>query len=256
MTLRQDILDVDPDAKKIALCGKTVFHMQWETPSEVDDRLVVPVTTPRAFLINACNSFSLPLATAVLQFALNAKYKPSRDCSITVLSGFSHADVAFETVVCVPPPTPRQFNSLSESLASATSWILPAFACEFLDGQSGEDFYNAAFNVPRIPVFDWNRSAEPQMRVQLLTDWPGGMYRKLRNPFVDSLSSIIVAVKDIPKNVKLRVLDLWGRELIVYRANREIAYQQNDGNRQSSGRFRIRDAADVLRNFGLGKDVP
>jgi hypothetical protein len=250
MFLEKALLEIQPDAKRVNLC-RPAFHYRLEVPAFTDERILVPVNDNHALLINARAGFSMDLAANLIAHVLKAEYVSPADGAISVIGGLDSSFAPFDSVVCVPPPTPRQFKSQSDALADATTWILPAYNCEFRDGQSGQEFYSAAFERPRIPVMAWDRQPEPQLRVQLLAEWNGGMYKRTKTPFVDSLSSIVTAVAGIPPNVGLRIADLYDRHIDIESNGHSIRYVFTDGTQTSTGEFAVEEIVEHIRRFGV-----
>ncbi|WP_442510070.1 hypothetical protein SH528x_001676 [Novipirellula sp. SH528] len=248
MSLQEALLEIQPDAALVDLPFEA-YHFRLEVPAFTDDRVFVPINDQQAYLINARSGFTLEFVGPLVDCVLRAGYAPRNDGAISLIDSQVGG---FDNAVCVPPPTPRQFTTQSPGLAAVTTWILPAYNCEFRNGQSGDEFYYAAFKHPKIPVLDWGRNPEPQLRVQLLTEWTGGMYRKVKKPFVDSVLSISTAARAIPHGVSFRMIDLRNRELIINRVNDRIEYQLTEGTDQSSGSIARDDAPSLVRAFGLG----
>lgn len=198
----------------------------------------------------------MDIAEDVLEFIFASKVPPSRRGAVTVLDGFQSSRCKFDAVVCVPPSIARKFDTQSDRLAEVTTWVVPAYSCEFLDGQSGKDFQFAiSTRGAGIEAMEWDRHPVPQLRVQLMTDWPGGMLAKRKKPGMVSLSMIAVMIEDLPnESVELCIVDLRDRKMHV-RKNGDMVYYSIPGPPDVEGESRSSGTIGQLRRFGLGDDL-
>jgi hypothetical protein len=255
MSLEQEFLAIEPDARPVMLCGMDALHYQTIVPAHTFDTIFAPVQPSTALELVARSGFSINVAEAVLAFVLRAGFTASNGDAITVLDGFHTSHYRFDTVVCVPPQIARRYDAKSKSLADATTWVFPGYSCEFANGQCGADFWFAIGKGARISVVVWDRQPTPQLRIQALTERPGGMLQKRKQPGMATLSAITTMINGLPdETVTLRVIDLWQRQLDVQKTGDVIRFRINGPN-SADGEFPTDATAESLQRFGMGVSI-
>jgi hypothetical protein len=255
--LEQELLRIEPEASRMQIGNHAVLHYRTVVPAFSFDT-VFRTVGKSALEVCARSGFSFDIAQRVLDFAIERMPESLRSDAITVLDGFDCARPGFETVILVPPAIARRYEtSGSAKLADATIWAIPGYRCELQDGHSREDFEFCYSNRgAKIKVVEWDRKPTPQVRIQLLTEWPGGSLRKRRKPGVMSLDYIVSVMHEIPKLlVEVRVVDFKNRELDLRLGGSAIEYRIRDGEKTKEGNFSREDISEHLRRFAMGGEL-
>jgi hypothetical protein len=256
--IEQELLKIEPESRKMQLGKHAVLYYQIIVPAFTFDVVFCAIGRGRAIEVCARSGFSFEIAQRILDFAVANEYEPLSSDAITVLDGFECSPPGFETVTLVPPAIGKRYaTNGSPKLDEVTVWAIPGYKCELQDGQSGTDFEFCNSNGgAKIHVVEWDREPTPQVRIQLLTDWPGGALRKRKRPGIMSFDSVVSTTQYIPEaSVEVRIVDFRNRELDVTRKGSALEYAMRDGAKTEEGSLPLEAISEYLRRFALGKEL-
>jgi hypothetical protein len=110
------------------------------------------------------------------------------------------------------------FAENARALRSRAILVAPVYRQEIVEGESVDDFLFAASSKGAgIKLYDWTRAPTLRASFQLLDEWPGGPWRKTSAPVATRGHSAIVTLQRLTTGVRARVLDVFGRHVIVAR---------------------------------------
>jgi hypothetical protein len=159
-----ELLKVWPDATKGELGSHDVYRHQDETLAHKYEAVIKPVPGPRLIEITARDGFDEELAMFLLDSVGDAKLPALGSGKIRVFAAAFPKPWSFECVVVVPPKIAERFGHQSVKLKRITYWVVPAFAYEFRDGESGDGFW---LQVRRrdgwnVSVIRWDRARKSE----------------------------------------------------------------------------------------------
>ena len=154
-----------------------------------------------AYELRATNGFDEALARAALELAIGADTTPG-----VVRVVFGELPSCDGVAVLAPADSP--FHRGHEVLEHRSRWVVPIHACELPDGLAVKDFDALRGKSAQLKVFDWARRAQPLCRVRLSTEWPGGPFRKTKNAFLVSPSSVSSSLLSLPVACSVELFDV------------------------------------------------
>jgi hypothetical protein len=159
-----ELMKVWPEATKGVLGSHEVYRYQDETPAHKYEAIIKPVPGPRLIELTARDGFDDSLAAFLLDRVEEAELPALGSDKVRVVAATFPKPWSFECVVVVPPKIAARFEHQSSRLKRITYWVVPAFAYEFRDGESGEGFW---LQVRRrdgwnVSVVRWSRSRKTE----------------------------------------------------------------------------------------------
>jgi hypothetical protein len=155
-----ELMKVRPETTTGQLRSHDVLRHQDVTPAHKYDSILKLVSGSRLIELTARDYFDVKLATFLLDCVEASSLQALGSDKIRVFSAKFPKPWSFECVVVVPPKIAKRFEHESIRLKRITYWVLPSFAFEFRDGESGDGFWHQVKRRDgwNIDVIDWSRS--------------------------------------------------------------------------------------------------
>jgi hypothetical protein len=159
MTVESELLRIEPEAQQIMLGDHKVYRSQRVTPAHTFASIVKATSASELIQLVARDSYADSLAQHLLDEAGKAELEDRSSERLRVSASAFPDPWKFDAVVVVPPLIAKRFEHRSNLLSLATFWVVPAFAQEFKDGESGKAFWHQLGRKDgwRVHVVDWNR---------------------------------------------------------------------------------------------------